>query len=184
MKVAEPISTAGADSALAKPYVVQNWVEGSAQARRIVRDPSLPSYGPALARMLAELQDNKKLEEARRGDAKDWLKSLDRNALLQWSLNWVTPLAFAHEQIVSPQTLAFCGKWLGMVCSQGDSLFDDPAARGLIRAREIRLKGGRSRFTNPRALDQWRGAAGLFRLNYRWPTVTQFTSDLQHGLGD
>ena len=39
-----------------------------------------------------------------------------------------------------------------------------------------------SRFTKPRALDQWRGAAGLFRLNYRWPTVTQFASDLQHGL--
>ena len=131
---------------------------------------------------MAEVQGSKELEEARRGDAKDWLQSLDRAALRQWSLNWVVPLAFAHEQVVSLQTLDFCGKWLGMVCAQGDSLFDDPAARSLIRAREIRLKGGRSRFTNPRALDQWRGAAGLFRLNYRWPTVTQFATDLQHGL--
>ncbi len=142
------------------------------------------AYGAAILYnlMLAEVQGSKELTEARRGDAKEWLQSLDRAALRQWSLDWVLPLAFAHEQIVAPQTLDFCEKWLGMVCSLGDSLFDDPVARGLIRAREIRLKGGRSRFTNPRALDQWRGAAGLFRLNYRWPTVTQFTSDLQAGL--
>jgi hypothetical protein len=132
--------------------------------------------------MLAEVQGNAELTEARRDDAKEWLQSVDRPALRQWSLDWVGPLAFAHEQVVSPQTLTFCERWLGMICSQGNSLFDDPAARGLIRTREIRLKGGRSRFTNPRALDQWRGAAGLYRLNYRWPTVTQFTSDLQHGL--
>jgi Family of unknown function (DUF6361) len=122
------------------------------------------------------------LVEARRTDAKKWLQSFDRGALAQWSLDWVVPLAYAHEQVVSPHTLEFCKKWLAMICSLGDSLFDNPAACGMIRAREIRLKGGRSRFTNPRALDQWRGAAGLFRLNYRWPTVKQFTSDLQAGL--
>lgn len=142
------------------------------------------SYGAAILYnlMLAEVQGNGDLTEALRGYADDWLQSLDRLALSQWSLDWVGPLAFAHEQIVSPQTLHFCERWLGMICSQGNGLFDDDEARGLIRAREIRLKRGRSRFTNPRALDQWRGAAGLFRLNYRWPTVRQFISDLQAGL--
>jgi hypothetical protein len=142
------------------------------------------TYGAAILynMMLAEVQKSQELTKARRENAKEWLESLDRDALRQWSLDWVLPLAMAHEQVVSPQTLDFCGKWLGMICTLGDSLFDDPAARGLIRSREIRLKGGRSRFTNPRALDQWRGAAGLFRLNYRWPTVTQFISDLQEGL--
>ncbi len=53
VKVAEPIATAGADGALAKPYVVQNWIEGSAQARRIVRAPDLGEHGPSLARELA-----------------------------------------------------------------------------------------------------------------------------------
>jgi len=53
VKVAEPIATCSADSTLGKPYVVQNWLEGSAQARHIVRDPSLPDTGPALARELA-----------------------------------------------------------------------------------------------------------------------------------
>ncbi len=53
VKVAELIATAGADSTLGKPYVVQNWIEGSAQARRIVRDPDATEHGPAIARELA-----------------------------------------------------------------------------------------------------------------------------------
>lgn len=142
------------------------------------------TYGAAILYnlMLAEAQGNEERMQARRIDAEKWLQSLDRDGLRKWSLDWVMPLAFAHEQIVSPHTLEFCKKWLGMICSLKDSIFDNPDARGMIRAREIRLKGGRSRFTNPRALDQWRGAAGLFRLNYRWPTVKQFTTDLQAGL--
>jgi len=53
VKVAEPIATSGEDGALGKSYVVQNWIEGTAQARRIVRDPTLPEHGPPLARELA-----------------------------------------------------------------------------------------------------------------------------------
>lgn len=142
------------------------------------------TYGAAILYnlMLAEVQGKEELVRARRGDGRGWLQSLDRDSLQRWSLDWVVPLAFAHQQVVSPHTLDFCKQWLGMICSLGNSLFDDAAARGLIRAREMRLKGGRSRFTNARALDQWRGKAGLFRLNYRWPTVKQFTSDLQAGL--
>lgn len=142
------------------------------------------SYGAAILYnlMLAEIQQSAALVDSRRKDAKDWLQSLDRNALASWSLDWIGLLAVRHQQIVSPQTLHFCEKWLDLVRTVGESIFDDPTARSLIRTREIRLKGGRSRFTNSRALDQWRGAAGLFRLNYRWPTVTRFVSDLQDGM--
>lgn len=142
------------------------------------------NYGAAILYnlMLAEVQRSAKLAEARRSDAAKWLQSLDRAPLRQWSFDWVGQLAVAHQQVVSPQTLDFCKEWLALVCLRGDSVFDDCAARTLIRTREIRLKGGRSRFTNPRALDQWRGAAGLFRLDYRWPTVRQFIGDLQDGL--
>jgi hypothetical protein len=142
------------------------------------------AYGAAILYnlMLAEVQRSEELADARRNDAKEWLKSLDHASLRQWSFDWVGQLAVTHQQVVSPQTLEFCKKWLALVCLRGDSVFDNCDARTLVRNREIRLKGGRSRFTNPLALDQWRGAAGLFRLNYRWPTVTQFISDLQRGL--
>jgi hypothetical protein len=92
-------------------------------------------------------------------------------------------LAFKHRQVVSPNTLDFCKRWLGLLLDSRESIMKDKHARELIRAREMRLKGGRSRFTNPRALDQWSGKAGLYRMDYRWPTVTRFIRDLQDGLG-
>ena len=51
--VAEPIAIAGSDGPLGKPFVIQAWIEGTAQARRIVRDPDLPRFGDSLARELA-----------------------------------------------------------------------------------------------------------------------------------
>jgi len=46
----------------------------------------------------------------------------------------------------------------------------------------MRLKGGRSRFTNVRARDQWKGYAGVGQLTYRWPNVKTLLADLHAGL--
>jgi hypothetical protein len=141
-------------------------------------------YGAAILYnlMLAEVRNSTPLVRTRHDDAKQWLESLDWRSLGEWSLDWVWPLAFKHQQVVSPNTLDFCKRWLGLLLDSRESIMKDKRARELIRAREMRLKGGRSRFTNPRALDQWSGSAGLFRMNYRWPTVTRFIRDLQDGL--
>jgi hypothetical protein len=87
--------------------------------------------------------------------------------LATWSLDWVPALAVEGQQVVSPSTLEFCQRWLDLVRSTGGRLLDRADARALVRARELRLKGARSRFTNQRALDQWGGYAGLFYMNYR-----------------
>jgi hypothetical protein len=55
---------------------------------------------------------------------------------------------------------------------------NDKAARELVRQREIRLKGARSRFNNPGALQQWSGRAGIARLAYRWSAARGFLDDL------
>lgn len=101
---------------------------------------------------------------------------------METNLDWVRALAFKRRQVISPRTMAFCERWVGIIRAAGDSIMKDKAARALIRDREVRLKWGRSRFTNPRALDQWNGSAGLIRMNYRWSTVTRFIRDLQEGL--
>ena len=132
--------------------------------------------------MLAELKASSDLVKARLTNAKEWLLSLDRRSLDKWTLDWVPPLAFKHQQHLSPHTLDFCKRWVELVRSCGDSIMKDKAARSLIKSREMRLKGGRSRFSNPRALDQWSGSAGLSRMDYRWPTVTRFIRDLHEGL--
>ncbi len=53
VKVAEPIAQCGAQSPIDKPFLVQAWLAGTAQARRIVRDKALETFGDQLARSLA-----------------------------------------------------------------------------------------------------------------------------------
>lgn len=56
VRVAEPIVHTNDDAIIGRPFLIQAWVSGIAQARRIVRDPALASYGEALAEELgAEL---------------------------------------------------------------------------------------------------------------------------------
>ena len=141
-------------------------------------------YGAAILYnlMLAEKKASSELVRARLDDAKQWLLSLDRGNLDKWGLDWVSPLAFKRQQTISPHTLDFCRRWVELVRGSGNSIMKEKTARNLVQSREMRLKGGRSRFSNPRALDQWNGRAGLFRMDYRWPTVTRFIRDLREGL--
>ncbi len=48
--VAEPIAECGDRSVIGAPFTVQRLLSGTAQARRIARDPKLAAFGPALAR--------------------------------------------------------------------------------------------------------------------------------------
>jgi aminoglycoside phosphotransferase (APT) family kinase protein len=49
VRVAEPIARATDASLIGRPFLLQALVPGTAQARRIVRDPKIAAYGPALA---------------------------------------------------------------------------------------------------------------------------------------
>ncbi len=55
-------------------------------------------------------------------------------------------------------------------------------ARKLIRDREIQRKKSHSRFLNKRLLEQWGGASGMNRLDYRWSNVQALLKDLYDGL--
>lgn len=52
VKVAEPIAASGDAALIGRPFAIQALVAGTAQGRRIVRDPALPEFGEALAREL------------------------------------------------------------------------------------------------------------------------------------
>ena len=57
-----------------------------------------------------------------------------------------------------------------------------PRAARLVEERERVLKGSRSRFANPRALELWGGQSGRGLLTHRWGTVKQLLRDLYAGL--
>ncbi len=58
----------------------------------------------------------------------------------------------------------------------------DPVARRLIDARERQLKGGLARLHNKRALENWSGSAGAYRLGYRWSVAQTMIRDILGGL--
>ena len=52
--VAEPIAKCADKQVIGAPFTVQRLLSGTAQARRITRDPRLGEFGPALARAIGE----------------------------------------------------------------------------------------------------------------------------------
>jgi hypothetical protein len=109
--------------------------------------------------------------QARETAIKEW----DRRAF--WAL--VKRLANVRES-----TERFVSSWWDLATWRDSKLgIDSAAARDLIRNREQRLKGSRSRLGNLRALEHWQGAAGLTRLNYRWGVTTRIINDIHAGLG-
>ena len=111
-----------------------------------------------------------------------WRQTLDFQDLRGWSLNRLWELTMDHGHTITPATRRFIGAWVALVLSGGSSVLDNQEARWLVRQREQSLKGARSRYHNRRALEQWRGASGLGRLAYRWPTAKSFLQDLWEGL--
>jgi hypothetical protein len=66
--------------------------------------------------------------------------------------------------------------------ADGRPIVDDDRAKGIVRSREIRVKGkARSRIANPFRV-VWNGASGSGRLDYRWgSSVQQIALDVARG---
>jgi hypothetical protein len=142
---------------------------------------SLVMYGASILYnvMLAELSGTHDVE-GKSARFASWEASVSReiDRIRRWDIDSFWRMVPG----IPSATASFVGEWYSMVCS-GASLISSDSARSLVRNREIFKKGrSRSRFSNKRALDQWGGASGMFRLNYRWPVVLGLLSDLFRGL--
>lgn len=99
-----------------------------------------------------------------------------------WDLKAFWPLVLNHGHGISEETRRFVQAWLDAAVETGATVSECKPARKLIEARETRLKGGRSRFRNRAALNQWGGSSGLQRLSYRWPTASNFLQEWYAGM--
>jgi hypothetical protein len=110
-----------------------------------------------------------------------WASSLNRNELRSWSLDelWVVTRGQGHT--ITRGARRFVEAWTDL-CVERMGLAGYPDAANLIRRREERMQGHRSRFRNASALDRWSGKSGLGRFDYRWPEVTTYLGDLHTGL--
>ncbi len=70
-----------------------------------------------------------------------------------------------------------------MVLKKIDDIFvNEDEMENLIYARELEVKGRRSRLRNPDYLAKWSGAAGTRQLDYRWRVVKNIINDIIRGL--
>lgn len=99
---------------------------------------------------------------------------------------WNSPLC-VHAHIPK-RTMDFVKNWADITILQNGYKYihrnnsHGRRARDIIRARERKLKGPKSRIDNPRALELWSGAAGTGMLDYRWGNVRVIVNDIIRGL--
>ena len=87
-----------------------------------------------------------------------------------------------HGHTITPQTRSFVQQWIDHARKSPSGLLSNAEALTLIKRREMKLKGTRSRFKNQRALEQWGGYSGVGRLAYRWPNEKVLLNDLYEGM--
>lgn len=105
-----------------------------------------------------------------------------RARLSDWDLGELWQIIQHPNHTITFAARSFVETWVALLLQHGAALGRLEAARHLVRTRETRLKGARSRFTNRRALEQWGGAAGLGRISFRWGNASLFLRDLWEGL--
>ncbi|APU49029.1 DUF6361 family protein [Acinetobacter junii] len=144
--------------------------------------------------LLADLSEDKKSAQDYENQICEWylkLQSRDSKAfcLDDWSLDdfWSTiekrKVSYADPIVINGMTKKFIETWLKILQLKDPDFYKSNEVMILIREREKRLKGARSRFTNKKALEQWGGASGVNELRYRWPTAKQFLKDLSVTVG-
>jgi hypothetical protein len=138
--------------------------------------------------LLSKLAQKEELMEDYRAGLADWAQTItDRQAELT---RWASDLTKFWDLIaptrirVTLPTKRFIEQWLTIALQPGSAtrVADQSEARALIREREKQLKRALARLDNPRALELWNGAAGAYRLDYRWGVSQALLNDILTGL--
>ena len=131
---------------------------------------------------LAKRRQNDEFVSKHEEKFKDWLGRFPLNEINRWETDRLWELTSGRDYKITRRTRDFVESWIELVQKSPRELLENKRARELVRAREISLKGPRSRFKNRRALDQWSGDSGTSRLVYRWHNVKVLLKDLHQGM--
>ena len=132
--------------------------------------------------MLAEQAGRHMLEEEHRENLAEWKARLLSCSYLSLPLDGLWELTAGRGHNITMRTKEFVAAWFNGVRSTQGNVVDDNKMGNLVSSRERQLKGVRSRFTNSRARDQWKGYAGVDQMAYRWSNVKTLCADLHAGL--
>ena len=131
---------------------------------------------------LARLRNHDDLVAEHQASFDQWTARFPLEEVRAWSVSRLWELTIDHGHSVTPQTRSFVQQWIDHTRKSPKDLLSNAEALNLIKRREMKLKGTRSRFRNQRALEQWGGYSGVGRLVYRWPNVKVLLNDLYQGM--
>jgi len=132
--------------------------------------------------ILAEQAGRKELEEEHRENLVEWKARLLNCRHLDFPLEDLWELTAGRGHTITRRTKEFVAAWFRRVRATQGNVAGDVESRSLVSSRERLLKGVRSRITNSRARDQWKGYAGVGQMAYRWSNVKTLLADLHAGL--
>ena len=135
--------------------------------------------------MLSEARGMEEDVQERSEALQDWAALVgESDALDGWDRRDFWELILSEGANISVQTRSFVDSWLDIALAPGGAsgVASDPRALVLIKDRELARKRAQARLSNPRALELWNGASGLYRLSYRWPSAHLILSDIADGL--
>ena len=128
--------------------------------------------------MISELLENDEWIDRYRSGLECWQEELELSELRDWRLAELWDRIHDGGSRVRSPTRDFVQKWREVVLDTRGEVRESDDARNLVRTREMRLKGSRSRFRNRTALDGFSGAVGAFRLGFRWSTAQSHLKDI------
>ena len=136
--------------------------------------------------MLAEKRAEDDLTEHYRSRLLEWGATLEArdDELMAWDQRAFWRLLEQQGARVHLRAHAFVSEWMRIAlrAAGGAAVADDAVARRLIDTREHQLKGPLSRLHNRDALNNWSGAAGTYRLAYRWGVAQTMIREILEGL--
>ena len=135
--------------------------------------------------MLAEQAKRKSDIDKYRRRFDEWAQSLAERsaAFAAWRRDHFWEIAFGVNPRITRPTRAFIDRWWDLALDGDDRrLRDNQEARAVIRNREKKLKPGRARLDNPRALELWNGDSGTAQLDFRWNITRDLLDDIVTGL--
>lgn len=151
----------------------------------LARRFSLVVHGSALLYnlLLAELVHREDLASTYRMAIATWAGGDEAADLRTFDLEELWTFVEGQLAPVPTPTRRFVHGWVALLREHDPASFVDlEPARDLVRQRERAIKGSRSRFSNARARDQWNGASGTGRFEFRWGIAQDLLNDLYDGL--
>lgn len=144
-------------------------------------------HGAALLynRMLARKVPNEELSTQYEADLEAWVADIERRreALQRWDRASFWSMVVLENPRAAAAARTFAERWCSLVLgARSGKAVLGATGEALVEAREVALKGDRARLRSKAHLEQWRGASGVGRMNYRWSIGRSLAWEIREGL--